>query len=294
MNLFKLVQQSIYNPEFYRSLKEKPFSFSLKYFVSIAIFFSVLITAVVSIFVIPLTHRLIQNIGPEILEHIPKDMEVRITNGVMTTNIEEPFIISMPKRAFERENFSFAGLPKNLLVIDTAAAAILPTFHEYDTLVLFTKDAVLAGKKGDVRVSSLTKMPPLITRQTVENFFEKLSSSFGWIVLALVFVLFLFAMIWMGGKLIYLFFGALVIMLIGKVKKFTMQYREAYRVGMHAITASIFFDIAIRLYAKQRIPFLFTVIMCVVIWINLKREKSDTKQEGEITKSSMGVPSAKS
>ena len=64
----KLVKESIYSPNFYRSVLGRPLSFSLKYFYTLVLGFSIVLTFYFSFLLVPRFNAILSSVGPAILK----------------------------------------------------------------------------------------------------------------------------------------------------------------------------------------------------------------------------------
>ena len=86
MNLISDLRGSVYDPEYYKGLLKKPFSYSLKYFFFLALSLA-FIGALLSLFtVLPNLNSFLQELGPKILSHYPQDLVITIKDGVVSTS----------------------------------------------------------------------------------------------------------------------------------------------------------------------------------------------------------------
>lgn len=270
MRLWYLIRKSIYSPEFYRSILDKPFSFSLKYFYSLVLVFALVLTAVLSFNFIPYFSSLLGDVAPAILESFPEGLVITITDGIASTNMEEPILIPVPEKlsqAVRRPDFEF----KNLMVIDTRNPFQTEQFDAYGTLVLFTRDSLaFKEREGDLRIQRFSETTDVqIDKNSISFLAARVDALQRWIVPIVVFGTFVMLMGVYSFSLMYLFLGAVFIWLIGKIKKTELSYKKAYQVGIHAVTLSVFVSSITILFPAVRVPFLFTVIMLFVVWFNL-------------------------
>ena len=114
MQFARTIGQSIYGPDFYRSLFAQPLSFSLKYFFSLVLVLAVVHTATLSYTFIPLLNSFLKNLDSKILAYYPDSLEITIEKGEASSNAEEPYFLPWP----EELTFPEAGMdaPKSSFV----------------------------------------------------------------------------------------------------------------------------------------------------------------------------------
>lgn len=270
MNFFRNVANSIYNPEFYRRLLTQPFSFSLTYFYSIVLSLSFIITLVFSLSVLPEMSSLLSSLGPKIISYYPQDLVVTISQGEVSINQPEPYIIRMP------DEFTRTGdlaRWEHLVVIDTTDSFALDLSNPYNTYLLITKnDIVLFDETGGIRVESFTNVPDtVIDRAYLAALMRQIEPYIAFAIPLIVVGIFL-ALIVVGSMiLIYLLLGGLFIWALTKLKGMSIGYKKSYQLGLHAITLPALINILIALIIPMwYIHFLFTVLMLLVVAMNVQ------------------------
>ena len=96
MSFLQNIGKSIYSPEFYKELLGLPFSFSLKYFYSLAVVLAVALAVIFSFKIIPAAQPFLQSIGPQVLNYYPDELVITIKNGDVSTNVAEPYLLPLP------------------------------------------------------------------------------------------------------------------------------------------------------------------------------------------------------
>ena len=81
MELFNNIKNSIYSPKFYQDLLAKPFSFSVRYFVLLALIVSLIGTINFSFTVFPAIKLFVDDLGPKIINYYPNDLQLTINKG---------------------------------------------------------------------------------------------------------------------------------------------------------------------------------------------------------------------
>ena len=139
----------------------------------------------------------------------PDDLEIRMVNGTISTNAEEPLAIPFPESWRTQQERS--AMPENLLVIDTTKSIALEDFAEKKTSFILGKNTLgawdqqkgkadiydLGGKSGE---GSL-----LLTKEKYAMFVSRVSSVLQKVFLFGIFLLpvFFYVAYWIG-YLIYL------------------------------------------------------------------------------------------
>jgi len=279
MKFFSDVKNSIYNPQYYQGLISKPFSYSLKYFFVVIILLSALATVFFSFNVIPGIASGIVAVKSNILQYYPDNLEISIKGGKVSTNAQEPYIIKAAAgNDTQKEISSF----KNVLVIDTKTDFSLSQFKNYKTYALLGReDFAYYEKDNEIKIISLAGMPDFtLNKDKILSFFSKVEP---WLPLLYhpACILFFFGGIFLGmclGYLIYLLLAALLIWLVAKIKKLGIGYKKSYQLGLHLLTVPLAVNFLVYTVLGAfvpnlfHVPFMFTVILLVMAFINFKNK----------------------
>lgn len=281
MQFFKTLRDSVYGPTFYSSLKERPFSFSVKYFIKFAILIAIINLLPILIRGPLPTPTKARAFIDKAATYYPDELTITIAKGKASTNVKEPYAIPAPaewKEQPQQTSKQQGNAPplENILIIDTTQPFSVETFKAQHTLALLTKDALIVetGSQG-IRILPIEKTPDTqITKQVVSSVLEKIKP---YTVLLLPgFVLFLLVIFIVVGliNLIYLLFGALLIWGLTAILKTRLRYGKCYQIGLHAITLSILVNTIFGLFVIHgRIPLIFTLLMLVVVFIHFRPKK---------------------
>lgn len=277
MSFFRHLAKSIYNPEFYRSLTEKPFSFSMKYFLKFALLIAILGTIVIGVRGVIPSPAKFREMGDRVVDLYPDELVITFKDGKVSTNVEEPYYIKLPQDSIFRDDTEDAqDTLDNILVINTRDAFTIESFRNYHTMALLTEDSLIVGDKGEMRIVPVASFPlEEINKEYLEGKFNKIKPYFVLIVPALLLfmALMLFAVI--ATELIYLLFSALLIWGLLAILKRRTGYKGAYQIGLHAVTLPIILDGIMFAISPIRYPFVFTILMLVLIFINVFPRKSE-------------------
>jgi hypothetical protein len=285
MNFFKRfavqIAHSVYSPAFYGELSSKPFSYSLKYLVSLSLLFSVVVSVWYGVIIGIDLWRFITVTGPaEVQEILPDDLVLTIANGNLSINQPEPYIAPLP---VDLRNESSSSSPKNLIVIDTNTPASIDAFRSYDTYILADKHTIIVQKSEqqtqsvtlpndlDLVISSTTAAS---LNQTIQEFID----SWKWLIILgtlflMVTIIFVFGLV---GHLLYLLIAALGVMLISRLKGKPLGYAMSYQTGMHLITLPIALSLIILLLGSSLPPFVFSFVLSLFALLNIRRVKADS------------------
>jgi len=270
--LMSTVRSSVYNPVFYRELLQKRFLFSFKYYSAFAFFIVLVLTITLSIPLVSDANKVAREFPKKFFEYIPDQLEVTVTNGVVSTNVEEPFHFPVPppfREALEKDGIM------NLLVIDTKAPFSVAQFSDFRTLAwLGSNQWVYVGDyQGAIQIQPLDKGVSLVVNEeilrTYESYIAPYYKYIGPIIAVAIFVALCFIYV---GYLLYMIIGAIVIYILLKLMKIPATYGKSYQIGLHALTLPVLLQFLFVLLNLpiMRIPLLPTVILVTVVYVNFK------------------------
>lgn len=279
MEFFKNLKNSIYSPNFYQELLAKPFSYSFKYFVLLALIISLLVSIIFLFMLIPGLKIFFDNAGGKMLSYYPADLKINIKNGQVSTNVSEPYFVKMPNE-IKPENSNVKVNNKdmlnyeNLLVIDTQNNFTVDQFTSYKTFALLTNDSVIAyDKNGNITISKIEKTVNFVLdKQAIEDFINKVKPFIKFIYPIVAIFIFIASMFVIMLQMAYLLFGALFVWLAAKIKGVKIGYKKSYQLALHLITILIVARVISMISGINNItPFLFTFLLFMLALINIKK-----------------------
>lgn len=244
---FKVFKRSLFEPAYYNEVIKAKFSFSLKYLV----FLLFLISLVWGISLGIRASLLLPKVGQfqtdakAFLENFyPSELTVSIQGGKLTTNVEEPYYVDFPDIDLGVKESSL----EHLIAIDTKAQAT--DIEKYKSAVLLTSDAaVVRDDGGGYRLFPLSGMKQdlVLNKLIWGNIVDTLTPYFKYIptalylsiVLSILLIPFVFTAFSLFGRLFYLLFASLLLLLVARVMKKKLSYPQVYRISMHAITLPV-------------------------------------------------------
>jgi len=298
MNYFKVFfyvwKRSFSEAKYYKDVLKAPFAFSLKYF----IFFCFLLTLVTTIYLstkvfIPLNQFLAR--VPKVLTEVyPGELEIKISNGVMTTNVPQPYFIPFDRfeEGFEELEKEIRGISsdeiENILVIDTNAR--VEDLRRYQTYALLTRSYLSYYRDdGRIEIVTLDKINNFTLNQTIVK--GVVSRLLPWLRLISIFLLpllfigiFLF---FISSQLGYLLISSLALFLGAKIISYPLSYIKAYQVDLHLTTIiTPFFLILSTLNIKVQFPFLKLFVFTLIGLYILNNLKGKTPRIVKVKKQS--------
>lgn len=277
---FYSLKKSLFEPKYYKDVAETNFWFSFKY-----LWFLLFIFTLIKTFTfVGLYLKSRPKIQPEVNKIMisaqnfyPKELKLNIKNGQLSTNVKEPYIFDLEKKAEQ----------KHFLIIDTKGS--IENYPGYGTYILATKNAVVYpsesknNKIGETSVFYFRELKQSFTldKKTYDNLLNvikpyspKVSLFVDWIMLSLSPLFLIFgSLFWTFGVMLGLLFLTFFIWIINLIFKKGHGYGSLYRMGMHAVTWPILINQARGLVYPAFPNFynlIFLIWMLVVIF-RLKR-----------------------
>lgn len=270
MSFLNKIKSSVHDPVFYADVVEGRETGPFKYYLKLSLVLALVFSVTSSFMVVPRMKEFLVSAKSKIELNYPKELEVKIQGGVASTNAVEPYLVPVPLdlKVMDEDVKDF----DNILVIDTKNDFTLERFNSYNTVILLTKDSfVVEGDNGRVNITPLKDIPNFtvnyenVTKVLArsESISRVLSGALPLLILVGVFIAYMF-------KLVYLLFVALLVMVIGKIKKLNLNFKKSYAVSMYAVTLPTLLS-ALFFFFGMPMPMLVpTVILLVVVWVNLK------------------------
>lgn len=198
----------------------------------------------------------VNKIISEVENSYPPGLEVTIKNGIVSTNVEEPFYL-----AVDGENFA---------VIDTYTPYSGEAFNKFNTPVWVTRDSIFyRGSEKEVKVINLTDVTDFkLDRNLILTAKEKIIGYVPLLAPFLYLMMLIFVMFSYTFRLVYNFFLALLIWITLKLMGRRVAYGDAYKIGLYSMTTAFIVNLILTFTAWQGFTFMFTLISLMVVIVN--------------------------
>ena len=251
------ITQAIAGPSFIEGVRARTFGDGAWFVVKLAGIQTAVLMAVMAYHLAPMGAELS---GRALVgEFYPEGLVVTVEDGIVSTNVEEPYLISTGD-AGEGEG-SFA----NAFVIDTAAA---------NPLALLTDDSILFQKDtGEIRAFSLSEIGDLtVSRESTAAF---LQSAMPIIYIAgAVAAVFAFGFILVFSVLYYLALSLLLaafVWVVSLIRGMKLSYGASYVVTLYALALPVLVDAALDLFSLTSRFMLVIGIFALVMLVHAAR-----------------------
>ncbi len=284
MNILRSVQRLIERPGFFTSL-DFTRGRTLRFYSLLILIFTA-VSVVIALpdavrFVSAISSQEWQNQTAVVVGLYPDNLEVRIEDGTVSTNAEEPIVIPIPaswSARLEQTNV------ENLLVIDTTKNIALEDFAAKKTFSILGKNAfgIWDQQERKINVHDLASQGGtesfLLTQEKYNQFITWISSILQKILLIGVFLLPIFFYIgyWIS-YLIYLLFGAAVVWFVSHLRGYELGYGNAYKAGIYLLPVPLVYDFFVMVlsdFPHARVPFLFTAFLIAMTLRNFPKPGS--------------------
>lgn len=269
MNFFNNILAAINSPAFYSTVPQNGFGKALKYFLLLALCLTIITSVPIIINIVGNTQGEVVKAVNETSNFYPDELEIKIDKGRVSTNVNEPYFIKIPRSLNSNNKES------NLLVIDTNTPFSASKFNEYKTAVWLTKDSVFyqGQNTSEIKAYDLSKIDNFtVNKDLINSLADKIKPWIKFVAPVLSIAILIGVYISYDFKLFYLLFLALIILVLSKILKKDLSYWNAYKLGLYGMTLGLIIDTFLGLTSGfihfKGFPFMFTLISLGVIYIN--------------------------
>lgn len=272
MSLYQTLRDSFHSPGFYRSLKLRPASFSVGYFLSLIALCSVIITVLLSLLGLPRLVSLVRVLGEPLASSLDADLEISLNSGTFSINRSGTYELGVSENT-RRAVLDWPGaVPEYLLVVDAGAEDPAKGLADRRSLIFVGRSGLAFMTETGILTQSAAGLPDAtIGREDLARIRDSFASWGGWLGLVLVVGIFLAFFLLFASILIYLLPGALVVRLTAHLRGNTLGYWESYRASIHlASIALVIYLILGTLFLGFGVPFLPFLVLILITgsWSN--------------------------
>lgn len=283
---FRTLVKTFTSPSYYADILRAPFGFSLKYFFFFFFLYSAAGTAVFLVQFIHPVSTYVSDLPDAIRTIYPEELEVYIKDGLISTNVAEPYAIPITEANGLFPLLSHSGISEglsapveNFLVIETSGNA--EDFADYKTLILMTQKSIVMADSQGTRLYTLDSLiNKTITRADADALSEMITP-FVKLFLPATIVLTLFGLFVFATSFYttYLLFFAFLLFLLSKIMRAGLSYKASYKFGLHmcTITAAVLGILGLVPIIPD-VPFLQTVLLLLWGFVVLSAVKKASAQ----------------
>ncbi len=249
----------MYDPVFYRSVPERGISSAIKYFALLSVLVSLVLGIALSTRIgWYLAHdNKVSQFRGQVESIFPDKLVLKFGNGEVSSNVEEPYAISLPEAWKDNSTNKPSKSPKNLLIINTTKPIELTDFATYDTAAILGKDQFgfynPDQQKLEIRsIGKLDKENVTIDKSQYVRFIGTLAHYVKLVVVTFLCLspLFVFLLIFLA-YLLYLIFGTLAVWLGASIKGVRLTYSQAYACALYMITLPLVYKLLVTFFAPD-------------------------------------------
>ena len=270
-NFFLDIRNSFYSPSFYASGRGKPMNSAIGFLFFSSLLISFLMILGFTFAVIP--GVLASKPAEFIQEKFPAELAVTITDGKASANVEQPFIVPIPEKDKLKD-----GEFENFLVIDTRPETTIAMLEDYKSIAVLTESSLYVSQDtGERRIIPLGEADYVtIDKECTLGLVEGLMA-IVWIVIPvlLVFAAPFLALFGTGYFLVVSYVGAIIPLVISKIRKIPMTYWEAYKTALYGTVPIMIITTVWLFFSIGPFPmFLDVLLFAFLLTLNLKPPRS--------------------
>lgn len=273
MRFFTLLRGSFYGPDAYLAVRGKSAGSALSY--------ALLAAVIVAIYpVISIATVVYQFAGSEFVDKVaeiyPEELVITMKDGVISTNVEEPYFIDIPAEWGDLKKEDF----KHLVVFDTKRDVSIDEIEEYRSAVVVTDTHLYAQDEREMRAVDMSESKDNfeISREAVTKFANAAKPIVKGVIIALPFLLAVFVVgFQMIGYFIIGLLAALIVMLIAKLNGFAFTYGESYVVALYAFIPVAFLDAFTDILSAGNMFLLSALAFVIIVATNLSSAKDQPR-----------------
>jgi len=293
LDFLKKIRSSVYDPDFYRGLIDTSVWSAVRYYLWIAFFIAVILSLSTTAFLGPRLLTFVDESEDVARGLYPAELVVTVKSGTAASNVAEPYRVPMPKELDElfatREYFTGNKIraPTNFAVINTNKEANIKEFYQMDTFILVAKDGLMVdqdvGTKPKVQFDEYGT-DIVMTHTLYQSILDGVYRLRQYLPVAILAVFFGGFFLWGVLHFVYFIFAGLLIYLLLRARSLSATFGNSYKIAIHASTLPILANFILTFATMNpatlaRVPFLFTIILLLVVWVNTRGIESPAVTE---------------
>ena len=293
-SFFYIFYKSLTSASYYRELLSMPLAFSMKYFLTLAILFTLISTSIATFMAVPKINKFVAEARVYTINSYPSDLEIIAKNGSLTTNQPEPYMIPAPeefKESLATDTSETYDDIENIVVFDSDGT--LDDLVTYKTIALVNNKNILI--KTDKQSRERIEVMPTegiadgtLTKATFEETVNNVASYakyIPYVLFALMFVgLFVFNVF---IRMIGLATLALLLMLVSMLVGIDLKFPDLYKIAVHTLTFALVFELLASITNTtadlNSIGFLINAAFGALIVFYLAKGQTEVKSQPVVT-----------
>jgi hypothetical protein len=283
-NFFLKIRDSVIKPESYSERLKEPFGKGLAYMYWLFVCVSLVSAVTGAAFVFAARDEIREfaaGAQSELAIAYPEELVLTISGGLLSTNVEEPYVIDPAFFQNIKKDDAENEIPTHMITIDTNGSP--DDYESYDTGILFTREsAVFPDEDAGLRIVPYTEFeseePIVINKENYDKVVEVVSPYIamvpGFIDAAMIAMILLWPFI--GGffgwalTLLWLFFGTALVWILSGIMRKNLGYAQLYKLGLYGITIPLIYKL-LSIFLPVEYTGLSTLIY--VVWMGIVLSK---------------------
>lgn len=241
--------KSLTSVDYYKDVLSSGLKFSLNYFITLSAI-SIVITATAgALRIAPTTANFVNDLTTQATQAFPQDLVIKVENGTWEINRPQPFIVAMPKdlvnlaKETSTAEVPAPKIPQNLAIFNKTGT--VEDIKKLDALMLVNeKNIITQDQDGNIQTQPLENLKTInLDKPAFDKAMAKAKELGGLIPVIIGLIIAVGSVIGAFIRaVIYLSFGGLVIWLISRATRLKWSFKQAYKVGLHTITAPLIIE----------------------------------------------------
>jgi hypothetical protein len=257
---------------YYKDILSTSFSFSIKYLAVLAFIATIITTVSMSAVEIPKINQWVAEQKTTFIGMYPEELEIKVESNTWDINKEQPYIIKTPE-SIKTEGSKF---PENFIILDKKGT--IEDFKNKDTLILVNENNILLKNETSYETHPLKDLPNgTLNKQRFTELINQFDSILKYIPVGFValtgILLFLYYFVF---RLMYLVAVAAVLLIVNMFVKPDVEFKDLYRIALHAMTVPLVLDLVIRvanINVTTTIPWFFILNSIIGALVLVKAAK---------------------
>ena len=269
--------KSLASPKYYADILQAKFSFSLKYFLMLALLSSIVSVGLLSVEILPKAKTAVDAFNRQILRAYPSDLVITAKDGQLTSNKTDPIVVPVPLET-PNDFKNTKSQIKNVLVFDPNGT--VDDLKKYETAILINKSNVIVqGENDQIRIQPLKNIPDgsftysdfVIAAGKLERLLAYVPYFLGTLMLTALFVTFIVS------GLVISFFLSLIFWIFAKITHLNLSLAKTYQISLHIFTLYAVLDIVDQI-SSRGFPYGINFIAALIygLFIISKIQKTPT------------------
>lgn len=283
--------------EYYKDLLKTDLKFSLKYFFTLGLFAALIASVGFSFKIIPEVKKITDDIGQQLLNIYPDELEFKVENNEWSINQSEPYVIPLPGIGDIKNNAQNNmqngteknEIPENLVVFYHEGT--IEDIEIFDTLAILNSKNLIVKDADKMQVYPLDEIPNgTLNKAEFAKFVLQIDkiAAFTPLFIGIMFSIgFLFYYLIFRGT--YLLFVALVLFTLSFFTPKRLDFGTAFKIATHTMTLPLVIEL-ILMFVAITLPvplwFMFSnIILGAIVVMYLGKLQPDgpapTKNEND-------------